>query len=598
MSEIRAMTFGNRAIIRMAEMPCVTPQDILRSPLVLQVVQRFLDHLVKHDSPLLDTVQGFSPVATGGEASEATKAVTDLLRLLVDHTPARISQLVPHLAPLLEEVQALGDFVDKLYDFWRDYERFLIYESHADDSRDRAVEGHIPFLDANDSLKNLVLEAYRRIDSHLRGYWPRVYHQVPAGTSIGLLIDHINWPCPGGAYDVLRDIPFVRLVTLELPVSFYPRRNTRKGSFAPVEQNPLEGVTLNKAHWYCLPLMVGPLVIHTFFHEEYLALASSLVNLFELAGHAAARSKPDGILVFGVPPDSMGDNQTVFYEDAENELLLGVVGRSADVDYFGYFKKMLLTLHNVIMMRQGRMPVHGAMCRVELRDRSRANIVIVGDSGAGKSESLEAFRTLAHDHLRDMRIIFDDMGALEIRPDGSVAGYGTETGAFVRLDDLQPGYAFGQIDRSIFMNPHKANARLVLPITTYDEVVAGHPVDIFLYANNYEQVDEDHGFVQIFDDPAHAMHVFREGYRAAKGTTDERGLVHTYFANPFGPAQFKARHDPLAANFFQAMFASGVQVGQLRTRLGIPGLEQDGPETAARALFDFIRQLAEKRNAG
>ena len=34
------------------------------------------------------------------------------------------------------------------------------------------------------------------------------------------------------------------------------------------------------------------------------------------------------------------------------------------------------------------------------------------------------------------------MGSLQIR-EGEVVGLGTEIGAFVRLDDLQPGYAYG-----------------------------------------------------------------------------------------------------------------------------------------------------------
>lgn len=590
MTEARTAIDGRHIIIRMMEMSCRTPQDVMRSPLVARVTQRFIDHLVKHDSPLMEAVRGLSTEADESGISEASSAVADVLRLLVDTRPQTICQMVPALAPLVSSVQPLADFIDKLYDFWRGYERYLIYEGAADASRDRAVEGHVAFVRANDDLKSLVLEAYRRIDSHIRGCWPRVYHQVPAGTSVGLLVDNIDWPCPAGPYAVVRDIPFVRLALLELPVVLYPKRNTRKGRFLPVAHNPLEGVTLDTRHWYCMPLKVGPLVIHTFFHEDYLALASSLVNLFEVASHADARRAPDGMLVFGVPAEHLGEEQTVFYEDEENNLVLGVVGKTEDVEYFGYFKKMILTLHNVAMMRRGLLPVHGAMCRAELKDRSVANIVIIGDSGAGKSESLEAFRVLAHDHLRAMTIIFDDMGSLEVTADGSIAGYGTETGAFVRLDDLQPGYAFGQIDRSIFMNPHKTNARLVIPVTTYDEVIAGHRVDMVLYANNYEQVDDEHGFVQIFDSPSHALHVFREGYRAAKGTTDERGLVHTYFANPFGPSQLKQRHDPLAERLFNAMFAAGVEVGQLRTRLGIAGFEQEGPETAARALFEHIKR--------
>lgn len=593
MTEIRTSQIGCRVVIRMTEMTCHTPQDIMSSPLVARVVQRFLDHLAKHDSPLLAAAGGLSlTVEAPDEVSEAAGTIADLLRLLVDTRPELIRQMVPSLAPLIATPQPMADFVDRLYNFWRDYERFLIFEDSAEESRDHAVEGHLPFVRANDELKSLVLDAYRWIDSNLRGYWPRVYHQVPAGASVGLLVDNITWPCPDGPYAILRDIPFVRLALLELPVVLYPRRNFRKGAFVPVADNPLAGAVIDPSQWYCLPLLVGPLVIHAFFHEDYLGLASSLVNLFEIANNADARRQPDGIMVFGVPAEHLGAEQTVFYEDTEHDLVLGVIGHSEDVDYFGYFKKMILTLHNVAMIRRGRLPIHGAMCRIELKDGSAANIVIVGDSGAGKSESLEAFRVLAHEHLRAMTIIFDDMGSLALSPDGRIAGYGTETGAFVRLDDLQPGYAFGQMDRSIFMSPHQTNARVVIPVTTYDEVMAGYPIDMLLYANNFEPIDAAHPHVEFFADPDAAIPVFRDGQRAAKGTTDERGLVRTYYANPFGPMQMTDRHDPLAQQFFHAIFAAGVRVGQLRTQLGIPGQEQTGPESAAHALFQVIKSAA------
>ena len=47
-----------------------------------------------------------------------------------------------------------------------------------------------------------------------------------------------------------------------------------------------------------------------------------------------------------------------------------------------------------------------------------------------------------------------------------------------------------EVERSIFMNPHKTNARIVIPITSYGKVIAGWPVDVFLYANNYERLRE------------------------------------------------------------------------------------------------------------
>ena len=40
------------------------------------------------------------------------------------------------------------------------------------------------------------------------------------------------------------------------------------------------------------------------------------------------------------------------------------------------------------------------------------------------------------------------------------------------------------------MNPDKINARLVMPVATYKEIIKGYPIDLFLYANNYEEVKE------------------------------------------------------------------------------------------------------------
>ena len=134
--------------------------------------------------------------------------------------------------------------------------------------------------------------------------------------------------------------------------------------------------------------------------------------------------------------------------------------------------------------------------------------------------------------------------------DGEVYAYGTEIGAFVRLDDLDQGYAFKEIDRSIFMNPDKINARLVMPVSPYKEIVKGHKVDLFLYANNYTEVKEGENSIEYFATPADAIKVFKAGARMAKGTTSEKGLVESYFANPFGPAQKKKETDILIEKYF------------------------------------------------
>jgi len=567
---------------------CTQPAQIFQGWQARAVIQNFLTLLRKRDSSDLDLFGSWNTEGSVHSPSPAAEKMARLLALLVDMSWEQVKVRAPDVADLLRNPLALAELVEGLYDHWRGYERYLIFEGAADESRDRAIEGHMPFVYNNQDLNNLVREAYRRIERSLRGHWPRVYRQVPAGANLSLLIDHIKWACPGGFYEPLRDIRMVRLALLSPPVLLYPKRNRRRGKFARASQHPLKERYLDPARWLCIPLRVGELCFHFFFDRDYLSLAVSLVNLFELSGHEEARRRPDGIVLFGLPSERMETEPTSFYIDEDEDIVIWAVTRSDEVDYLGYCKKMVLTVHNVIMMRRGRLPVHGAMCRIRLRKGPDCGLVIVGDSGTGKSETLEAFRMLAEEWISDMTVVFDDMGSLLLTPEPRMLGYGTEIGAFVRLDDLDPGYAFGHFDRSIFMNPHRENARIVLPITEYSHVVAGYPVSMLLYANNYEPVTEGTPAVEFFSDSAQALEVFRAGYRAAKGTTDERGLVRTYFANPFGPEQLPDLHEPLVQQYFAKAAQAGVRLGQIRTRLGIEGWEREGPRQVAEALFQQL----------
>jgi len=336
---------------------------------------------------------------------------------------------------------------------------------------------------------------------------------------------------------------------------------------------------------------VGPLTIFAYCHKSFIGLGSSLANLFDLATDEEIAAGPSAIYLYGAPSGNLnrfGPLPTVFYDNDEHGLLVAAVPDEERFGYFGYLKKMVLTLHNVVMMKTGRMPFHGAMVNIVLKNGKKATILIIGDTAAGKSETLEAFRVLGEEFIRDMRIIADDMGSLDVDTTGRVRGYGTEIGAFIRLDDLKQGYAFGQIDRAIIMSPQKVNTRVVLPVTTIEEVLKGYQIDYLLYANNYEEVDDLHPAVERFGSPERALAVFREGAAMSKGTTTSSGLVHSYFANIFGAPQYREIHERLAAKTFEAAFSSGVWVGQLRTRLAVPGYEFTGPEAAAKALLGLM----------
>jgi hypothetical protein len=583
---------GSDRVVIMGHSPCQTPTELFRSETFQRILVKYLRRLDERESPLLLPLEPFRLAA--GQVSPATGSAFDIAQItefLIALAGCRADEL-PALSPSfrtpLQESLVLNDFVVGLYSFWRSHERFVIVEGES------ILPGvmqarHRSLIRLNETIKNLILETYRYIGANLTGSFPRVFRQLPAGAGVSMLLEQVPWDVPSGPYQVLSAIPFIQKVVIEPPLVYYPKRNLRKGAFAPAPGNPLQGADLNPRDWMCYPAKVGELVVFIYFHRDYLSHGSSLANLFDFADRAEIKGqRPDAILVFGLPQETLGEELTGYYQDSANGLLVGAVARRDEVDYFGYFKKMALTLHNLIMIDRGHLPIHGAMARIILRSGRSANVVLVGDSGAGKSESLEAFRVLADKHIRHLTVIFDDMGSLRISDSGRVEGLGTEIGAFVRLDDLEPGFAYAEIERAIFMNPHKANARLVIPMTPYREVIHGYPVDLFLYANNYERVGEDTPYIELLPDSRTAHRVFSEGLRQAKGTTDEHGLVSTYFANPFGAPQKREQHDALAKAYLDKMLEGGTKVGQIRTQLGISGYELGGPEAAARALFDFI----------
>jgi hypothetical protein len=565
---------------------CATSEELLKSPLFREIVERYINKIEKKRNSTFAYIEESLPHL---KKDELTPYIITLLRLMSSHSTAEILSMSGDYKKILTDREKVFELIEGLYNFWRRFERFIYMEAPRRSQYTNNSLHHSQFIKSNEEFKTLILSVYRKIGENLTGNNPRIYRQLPAGANMGLLCEKIDWNYPK-PYKQLADIPFIRLALLEPPVIFYPKSNKRKGKFEEINEPSGEMLYLNSEEWFCYPAKVGDLTAFIFFHYDYMSHGLSLCNLFEIAEYEDIDShRPDIMLVFGLENDSL-PGTTVFYEDTQSDMLVGLVRRTEEVDYFGYFKKMTLTLHNIAMLKRNRLPVHGAMVYLKLRDGSTANVVIVGDSGAGKSETIEALRVLADDHICEMNIIFDDMGSLGQDCHGNVVGYGTETGAFVRLDDLQPAYAYEEIDRSIFMNPDKTNSRLIMPVTRYHNIIEGYPVDIVLYANNYDRVTDESPALEFFASPEEALFVFNSGARFAKGTTDEKGLVHTYFANPFGAPQRKKEHADCARAYFEKMFQTGVRIGQIRTQLGIEGYEYEGPKAASLELFNVIRE--------
>ncbi len=556
--------------------------DLAHSELFKEMLTSYIADLKLKKSSLLEIFNG----------EIDNEQIIFLLQQLGRYNKDSIIKKYPELEIYFKNLYKLNQFVENFYNYWRTFERFFVCYSDDKLMFHHHESPYTTFNHTIDQLNNLVRKLYRDICENITDTRPRVYRQVHAAAQVGLIVvkEKNLLPTP---YDKLSNISFIKQVLIEPPLIIDPPMNKRTGEFVKIDKNPMNYVSeLNAEEWLCYPAQVGDLIIHIYFNNQFIGLGAALSNLFELVTDEQMTKKPDGIFLFGISEkesEQISNEKIAFFDDEQNNVLVGVVPIGDEFGYFGYLKKMVLTIHNAIVMKRNNFPVHGAMVRILTKNNKTANVIIMGDTGAGKSESLEAFRALGEDVISEMTVIFDDMGSLKIIDD-KIKAFGTETGAFVRFDDLSPGFAFGNIDRSIIMSPQKINARAVLPITTIEEVLKGQNVDYFLYANNYEELSEEKLVLEKFSNYEDAISVFREGVSMKKGTTTDVGITKTYFVNVFGPPQYKEKHDMLAERFFKKLFEQGVFVGQIRTRLGISGNESSGPLEAAKALLELIKQ--------
>ena len=542
---------GN-AILNFSEEYCQSRCQLIESESFARVLRGFVNEGKRKENTTYTYLREVK--------SESIDIVNDLrtiFKLLLVMSVEEVLSSYPHFEGYFRDRDEFVKVIEEVYLFWRKLQRYSVVYN---ETTSRGYQ-NVQFADAQAKFEELVLSVYRTIEETALGYRHQVYRQITAGVNAGLRVTNMRSFLPY-EYRNLDDIPFIETVIIHPPFITYSKRNKRDGIFPEIKHNPIEDLKFDSEQWFCYPAKVGNLLAFVYFNVAFMAQGVALCNLFELASEEEYRNrKPDIIYVYGYED---GEKNQAFYQDDENDMMVALLSASDDFDYFGYMKKMMLTLHNVRKINQRQLPIHGAMVKVTLHSGEVKNIVVMGDSGAGKSETIEQIKVFGAAYIRDLVTVYDDMGVLYLDDKGQIKSSGTEIGAFVRLDDLDAGYSFKELDRSVFMNPDKVNAR---------------------YANNYEEGGEALSF---FDDVDSALKVFRAGNRMSKGTTTEYGLVGSFFANPFGPVQRQEQTEILLHDYFNRMFKQGIKVGQLRTRLGIKGYEHRGPQEAATEILKYI----------
>ncbi len=399
----------------------------------------------------------------------------------------------------------LINLLDSVYDYWRSLERYAYY-----DNADKEMITHREFLHRFDNLSDSIHDFYRDIYEAILGHEQAVYRVLPSGGNAGLLLNTKDTDLPEDL-SFLKPIHVLEAMVTHPPFYIHTEENKRRGTFF-YQDKRVTPDTFDAENAFGVIINIYDTRGIVYFDRDFMGFLAALGNLFHVESYFANERKDvDFVVVFGVHD---AGKECYYYKD--EGVYVGVCPKDAKIDYFGYAKKIVLTLFNLIMIDRGCLPIHGAGIRIRKGDKTK-NIVFLGDSGAGKSETIEAVRKIGGSDYQ-IDTIFDDMGTFHI-VNGQVYATGTEIGAFVRLDDLDQGYSLKSADRAVYFNVDEENSRVVIPIEDFQMTYTKHRVDAFFVADNY--TDTDIG-IELFSSKEEAIEAFELGKRVALNTTSEQ----------------------------------------------------------------------------
>ena len=466
-----------------------------------------------------------------------------------------------------------------------------------------------------DKLSDLIVETRRILliraglgDGVRRTKGLECHPNVAVGEISGHFVD-----LPGD-YSNLNQVPMTTAADMRTGVYYTTHANKRAFPFFALDHNPIKNDKFIPEDYVAIPFEIGKWNILCYIHKTrgYIELEPGLLNLFPFSKvENITKKQPDGIFVLGCPNSDMKD--LGYFHDKQNNILVGLIPGLDECQYFGYGKKPMLTLHNVLCILNGDLPLHCGATRYVVRFDQKTN----------------------EPYIFDSFIKADDMGRATIQDEVPMF-YGTETGAFACLDGFSEHAKMQMEGREIGYNKHSGtNARQIVPVTEYSEISTGSELDILLYLNNYELIQPGDSCMKTDMTPDKALESFRSGARVAAGSTQtHRGDVEiSYWANPFPLLKDKEwkdlpQHADLCEKFekieekFWNNFKTRAGKGKMKIGLAHSMLmagvykdssddllkkcgfedrdmvEHEGPERAAHDMIELIKSTAiEKRKA-
>ena len=519
----------------------------------------------------------------------------------------------------LEKDKAIVRFLDGCYNHFRNKSFSRLVRMHNEiiiDSSEtqNSIKEKISIKAEN--LSELIISTRRKLlDKVGLGHGVSRSHGLDASPNVtaGEISGHFcNLP---PAYSKLAHTNLTVTADIKTGIHYDTPVNKRAYPFYELNHNPLNLKNFKPDDWVAVPLKVGKWLIITYINKARgsIEMEPGLLNLFPFykVDKDFMDKKPDGLFFFGYPEASEKD--LGFYHDKENDLLVGVVPDMPKYGYFGYCKKPILTIHNVLAILKGDFPLHCG-----------CNRYVVGFD----KKTEEPF-------ISEIFIKADDMGKAEFYKgeDNStkLKFFGTEVGAFACLDGFSEQAKMQMIGREIGYNAsYGNNARQIVPVAEESEVSTGSNLDMLLYINNYDLKKPGETMVDTSMSPVEAMKHFHDGRRCAAGSTQtgRGGTEISYWANPFpllkdndGSILHKnllekyteteqelissieklVKKDEMSIGVAYSMLMAGVYEGNTDEQIAECGfnnreeIEQEGPTRLAESLIVSIKEFAVKK---
>ena len=249
-----------KIVIKLHNRVCETPEEVMESELLREIIKRAVNKLIKRDSYLISF---FGKKDIG---SDDIKALQDTLGFLVKMPAELVPNLVPEAKEFLKCPDLFGEFIEYLYNFCRSFDRFIVSDSTGKDWDKRPYR---TFNSTIGQLTNLIRGIYRDIQENVSGKHPRIYRQVTAGAEVSTIAIAKNIPFTDKEYEKLNQVPVIRQILLYPPLILNPPMNKRTGKFEKINSNPLCEVKIYPKEWLCYPAKVGHLVILVYFNIKF-----------------------------------------------------------------------------------------------------------------------------------------------------------------------------------------------------------------------------------------------------------------------------------------------------------------------------------------